>query len=134
MRAAVYLTAAFLIGSAAYLLAGPAPQTAGSDAPAVAGDAQRGQAIFERRCTGCHAVDADREGPHLRGVFGRKAGSVPEFSYSAALKNSGLTWDESSLDRWLRDTDAAVPGNNMGFSVPKAQDRADIIAFLRTIR
>jgi cytochrome c len=116
------------------VLAGLAPQAAGSNATVNPGDAGRGQSLFEHRCTGCHALDADREGPHLRGAFGRKAGSVPDFSYSAALKNSGLTWDESSLDRWLRDTDAAVPDNNMGFSVPKAQDRADIIAFLKTIR
>jgi cytochrome c len=100
---------------------------------ATAGDAATGKAVFERKCTGCHALDADREGPHLRGVFGRKAGSVPGFDYSEALKNSRIVWQEENLDRWLRDTDAAVPNNNMGFSVPNAQDRADLIAFLRTL-
>ena len=97
-------------------------------------DAARGKSLFERRCTGCHALDADREGPHLRGVYGRRAGSVPGFAYSEALKKSGLTWDEHSLDRWLSDTDAAVPGSAMDFSVPKRQDRADIVAFLKSTR
>ena len=59
---------------------------------------------------------------------------MPDFNYSPALKNSGLTWNDTTLDLWLRDTDAAVPNSNMGFSVPKAQDRADIIAFLKTLR
>jgi cytochrome c len=104
------------------------------DASAVPGDAERGKAVFERRCTGCHALDSNREGPHLRGVYGRKAGSVPDFEYSAAIKRSGLIWDEINLERWLRGTDEMVPDSNMGFSVPKAQERADIIAFLRTVR
>ncbi len=98
-----------------------------------AGDAARGKSVFERKCTGCHAIDADREGPHLRGIYGRTAGTVPGFGYSKALKNSGFAWDEENLERWLRDTDAAVPESAMGFSVPKAQDRADLIAFLKTL-
>ena len=105
----------------------------GSAAPE-SGDLQRGKDIFERKCTGCHAIDADRDGPHLRGVYGRMAGSAPGFGYSGALKNSGIVWDELSLDRWLHDTDAAVPGNAMNFSVPKSRDRADLIAFLRSLR
>ena len=99
-----------------------------------AADPVRGKSVFERKCTGCHALDANREGPHLRNVYGRRAGSVPGFTYSNALKNSGLVWDESSLERWLEGTDAAVPNSAMGFSVPKAQDRADIIAFLKSLR
>ena len=96
-------------------------------------DADRGKALFERRCTGCHAVDANREGPHLRGVFGRKAGSVPGFGYSTVLKNSGVTWNEDSLNRWLTDPDTAIKGNNMDFSVAKADERADLIAFLKEL-
>ena len=111
-----------------------APEEAIEDAATVSGDAQRGKAIFERRCTGCHALDSNREGPHLRGVYGRKAGSVPDFEYSAAIRRSGLIWDEANLERWLRGTDDMVPDSNMGFRVPKAQDRADIIAFLKTVR
>ena len=66
-------------------------KSAGGSEAALAGDgdAARGKAVFEKRCTGCHAMDADREGPRLAGVYGRKAGSVPGFTYSAGLKNSG---------------------------------------------
>lgn len=104
-----------------------------SSAAAITGDAARGQSVFERKCTGCHAIDANREGPSLRGVYGRKAGTAPGFQYSKELKNSGLMWDEESLEHWLTDTDAFVPNSAMGFSVPKAQDRADLIAFLKTL-
>jgi cytochrome c len=100
---------------------------------AAPGDPVRGRTVFERRCTGCHALDTNREGPHLRGVYGRTAGSVPDFDYSSAIKKSGLVWNDANLERWLRGTDAMVPDSNMGFSVPKAQERADIIAFLKTM-
>ena len=96
-----------------------------------AGDAARGKAVFEKRCTGCHATEVDREGPRLGGVFGRKAGSVPGFVYSAGLKNSGLTWTDATLEKWLSDPDLMVPDNNMSFSVPKAEERRDLIAFLK---
>jgi cytochrome c len=95
------------------------------------GDAARGKAVFERRCTGCHAMELDREGPRLAGVFGRRAGSVSRFTYSAGLKNSGLTWDEATLERWLSDPDMVVPDNKMSISVPKAGERRDLIAYLK---
>jgi cytochrome c len=96
-----------------------------------AGNAARGKAVFEKRCTGCHAMEVDREGPRLAGVFGRKAGSVSGFAYSAGLKNSGVTWTEATLEKWLSDPDLMVPDNNMSFSVPKAEERRDLIAFLK---
>jgi cytochrome c len=96
-----------------------------------AGDAARGKMVFEKRCVGCHAMDANREGPQLRGVYGRKAGSVAGFQYSAILKSSGLTWNPETLDRWLTDPDATVPGNDMSFPTPKAADRKDLIAYLQ---
>jgi len=95
------------------------------------GDPVRGKAVFEKRCTGCHAMDVDREGPRLSGVFGRKAGSVAGFTYSAGLKKSGLTWDEATLEKWLSDPDLMVHDNNMSFSVPKATERQDLIAYLK---
>jgi len=76
-------------------------------------------------------MDADREGPRLGGVFGRKAGSVAGFAYSAALKSSGLTWNDATLERWLSDPDMVVSGNNMDFHVPKAEERLDLIAYLK---
>lgn len=95
------------------------------------GDAARGKAVFEKRCTGCHAINVDREGPRLAGVYGRKAGSIAGFTYSAGLKNSGITWNDATLEKWLSDPDVMVPDNNMSFSVPKTQERRDLIAYLK---
>jgi cytochrome c len=76
-------------------------------------------------------MDANREGPQLRTVYGRKAGSIAGFQYSASLKSSGLTWNPETLERWLTDPDAMVSGNDMSFATPKAADRKDLIAFLQ---
>jgi cytochrome c len=73
----------------------------------------------------------DREGPRLAGVYGRKAGSLPGFTYSAGLKHSGVTWTDATLEKWLSDPDLMVPDNNMSFSVPKAEERRDLIAYLK---
>lgn len=98
-----------------------------------AGDAQRGQQAYEARCGGCHSVDADRIGPRHAGVVGRRAGSVPGFAYSDALRRSGLTWDAALLERWLANPDALVPGQRMGYQLADAQARADIVAYLATL-
>lgn len=95
------------------------------------GDSVRGKTVFEKRCTGCHALEENREGPKLAGVFGRKAGSVAGFEYSAGLKNSGITWNEATLERWLSDPDMVVPDTKMDFHVPKAQERSDLIAYFK---
>jgi cytochrome c len=95
------------------------------------GDAERGKIVFEKRCTGCHAMDGDREGPRLAGVFGRKAGSVAGFDYSTGVKKSGIVWDDASLEKWLTDPGMVVPDTKMDFLVPKAQERADLIAYLK---
>jgi cytochrome c len=95
------------------------------------GDALRGKDVFEKRCTGCHGMEQDREGPRLRGVFGRSSGSVPGFDYSPALKKAHIVWNEATLDKWLADPDALVPGNNMEFHVARPQERRDLIRFLR---
>jgi cytochrome c len=96
-----------------------------------AGDPVHGKAVFQKRCTGCHAMDADREGPRLSGVYGRKAGSIAGFTYSKGLKNSGMTWTDANLEKWLSDPDVMIPDNNMSFSVPRAEERRDLIAFLK---
>ena len=101
---------------------------AGSSGP---GDAARGKIVFEKRCTGCHAMEGDREGPRLAGVYGRRAGSVASFEYSAELKNSGIIWNDSTLEKWLSDPDMVVPGTKMDFLVPKAQERSDLIAYFK---
>ncbi len=90
-----------------------------------------GKELFEKRCGGCHALDRDKEGPRLRGVYGRVAGSVDSFQYSDAVKKSKITWTDDTLDQWLTDTEKLVPGNEMTFHVEKAAERADIIAYLK---
>jgi cytochrome c len=98
------------------------------------GDAERGKMVFERRCTGCHAMEGNREGPPLAGVFGRKAGSIAGFDYSAGLKKSGLSglrWNDATLESWLTEPDLMVPDNKMGVSVPKAQERLDLTAYFK---
>jgi len=94
------------------------------------GDPARGKISYQA-CEACHSIDENDLGPRHRGVVGRRAGSVGDYAYSAALKNSGLTWDEATLDRWLINPSAMVPGTKMFFQIGDAQTRADIIAFLK---
>ena len=94
---------------------------------------QDGKSLFEKRCSGCHALDADHEGPRLRGVFGRPAGKVKTFKYSDALQKARFTWDEAELDKWLTDTESVAPNNDMGFRVPKQEERAAIISYLKSL-
>ena len=96
-------------------------------------DEQSGHALFEKRCTGCHALDGDHEGPRLRGVVGRMTGAVKTFKYSTALEKAGITWDAEKLDKWLTDPDSLVPDNDMSFRVPKQEERALIIAYLKSL-
>ncbi len=96
------------------------------------GDAARGEKRFEE-CVPCHALarGAESVGPTLHGVFGRKAGEGGDFRYSPALKRSGITWSEQTLDQFIADPQAAVPGNRMPFAgVTDAAARADLIAYL----
>ncbi len=97
------------------------------------GDEAKGKELFQRRCGGCHATDQVKEGPRLRGVYGRHAGSTPDFQYSDALKNAKFTWNEALLDKWLTDTESLVPDNDMTFRVTNSGERRDIIAFLKTM-
>jgi len=98
-----------------------------------ANDVGKGRSLFDRRCTGCHRLDDIRSGPRLRGVVGRAAGSDAGFPYSDALKASRLTWSEATLDRWLANPDALVPDNDMAFRVSDATERAQIIAYLKSV-
>ena len=89
------------------------------------------KALFEKRCGGCHALDRDKEGPRLGGVYGRTAGTLDSFQYSDALKRSRLVWTDTTLDSWLEDTEKLVPNNDMTFHVEKADERREIIAYLK---
>jgi cytochrome c len=93
-----------------------------------------GKDLFERRCAGCHALDRDKEGPRLGGVYGRVAGSIGSFHYSDALKNSQIAWDENSLSKWLAGPDKLVPDTDMAFHVESAAERSEIIAYLKQLR
>jgi len=97
----------------------------------LAQDQPGGKALFERRCGGCHALDRDKEGPRLGGVYGRTAGTVASFEYSEALKKSKIKWTAESLDKWLTNTESLVPDNDMTFRVAKADERSEIIAYLK---
>lgn len=97
------------------------------------GDATRGQGLYQA-CSGCHSIDENDVGPKHRGVLGRRAGSLPDYAYSQALRNSQITWDAANLDRWLTSPQALVPGTKMFFSLPDAQMRADIIAYLAQLK
>jgi cytochrome c len=102
-----------------------------ADTLAGEGDPVRGKALFEKRCTGCHALAQNHEGPHLQGVYGRTSGSVADFAYSPALKKAHVIWDGQSLEKWLTDPDAFIAGNNMDFLVSKPQERRDLISYLK---
>ena len=98
------------------------------------GDAANGAVIF-KKCASCHSVDPSGKnglGPNLRGVAGRKAGMVAGFTYSPALKASGLVWNDQTLARFLAAPRQAVPGTRMIFiGLPRPEDQADVIAYLK---
>lgn len=97
------------------------------------GDPARGKTVFNR-CTACHTVtQQNRSGPHLAGVVGRKAGAVAGYRYSPALASSAIVWDEQALDDFLAAPAKAVPGTKMAIGVPKAEDRQDVISYLKSI-
>ena len=92
---------------------------------------QHGEQVYAR-CQACHALAQDRVGPHHCGLLGRRAGSVPGFAYSQAMKDSRITWDEKTLNQFLSGPLKLVPGTSMTYDgVPDAKDRADLIAYLR---
>ena len=98
-------------------------------------DIDNGRKVFAA-CAACHASDqATPTGPELSGVFGRKPGSLPGFRYSRALKNAKFVWDETALDAFLAEPQAAVPGNTMPFpGLPDAEQRRDLVAYLKTLK
>ena len=95
--------------------------------------ADRGRQLFERRCAGCHSLDKEKEGPRLRGVYGRKAGSVSSFTYSEAVKKAAVTWDDISLDQWLTDPDKFIPDSDMAFHLERSDERSDVVAYLKQL-
>ena len=96
-------------------------------------DAVRGEQVYAR-CLACHALAYDRGGPHHCGLFGRLAGSVPDFNYSPAMKQSQVVRNDKTLDRFLTAPLKMVPGSTMTYDgVADAKDRADLIAYLKHV-
>ena len=117
------------VGAPALAAAGAEASGARSGATA-RGDPANGERIYGR-CLACHALQYDRTGPRHCGLLGRKAGSVPGFDYSEAMKRSGIVWNAATLDRFLANPLGTVPGTTMGYAgIADARERADLIAYL----
>lgn len=115
----------------------PAAATAapGEDYAAFTGDPANGKKVFVK-CMACHVVTEgqNRVGPSLYGIVGRSAGAIAGFNYSAANKNSGITWTEDVMFAYLKNPQAYIPGTKMVFpGLPSGQDRADVIAYLKSV-
>src|SRR5262249_32947480 len=104
-----------------------------ASASAQPGDVAAGKVVFNR-CKICHTVEAAGRhtlGPNLHGIYGRKAATFEGFQYSDALKNSGITWDDETLARYLRDPKEAIPGNRMAFpGIKNEREMVDLLAYL----
>jgi cytochrome c len=102
--------------------------------PAFAADAGHGKDLFTA-CLACHTERPDATGPSLKGVIGRKAGTLEDFRYSNAMKRADIVWDDTGLRDYLRDPQAKVKGNHMPFSgFANAGDADDVVAYLRTYK
>lgn len=98
--------------------------------------AAAGKIMFEQRCRGCHADDPSKKayGPSLVGVVGRKAGSLEGFSYSDAMKNAGIVWNENTLRAWMADNQGFMPGTRMRHVAISDQAEQDfLLAYIKTL-
>ena len=103
-----------------------------STLPVRAADPEKGKVVFEQ-CAACHSLGepGDFDGPSLKGVVGRKAGSLEDYRYSAAMKRSDVTWDAAALDTYIADPQAFIPGNRMAFAgIGDKAQRDDLIAYI----
>jgi len=109
--------------------------TLASGAALAEGDADAGKKVYNK-CRACHAVEdgVNKIGPHLYNVIGREAGAVEGYSYSSAMAESGLVWDEANLSAYLEDPKGLVPGTKMAFAgLKKPEDIANVIAYLESV-
>ncbi len=109
----------------------------GAGSASAQANATAGQATFVARCAMCHGKEAQGGpmAPSLKGVVGRKAATEAAFPrYSAALKKSGLTWTQANLNDFLTAPAKKVPGTTMVIALPKADERANVLAYLATLK
>jgi cytochrome c len=104
--------------------------------PVIAADAVRGEQRFKSMCGTCHTLDPAQKkiGPHLKGIVGRKSATVEGANYSPALKATNIVWNEAALEEFLADPKKKVPGTAKLLKFGNPQDRADIIAYLATVK
>jgi cytochrome c len=115
----------FVVGAVIVFVVGSTPLVR-------AADPDKGKAVFEQ-CAACHSLGdpGDYDGPMLKGVMGRKAGSLEDYRYSAAMKRSDVTWDATTIDKYVTDPQAFIPGNRMAFAgINDKAQREDLIAYL----
>ena len=97
-------------------------------------DAAAGKQVF-MQCAACHSIDGStRTGPTLKGIIGRKVGTIADFHYSRAMKRANIVWDAASLEVYLDHPQQLIPGNTMPFpGIGDAKQRADLVAYLQTL-
>lgn len=120
------------IGFVAVTVAGFLFSLAQPDEVVAQSAAVSGADLYKRKCSSCHTMAANKIGPAHKGVFGRKAGLVPGYAYSPALKKSGIVWNDKTLDQWLQGPQKMVKGSKMYLAVPNAAERAAIIGYLKS--
>jgi cytochrome c len=101
---------------------------------AQSGDAERGKRAWRVECRGCHTIDQNYWGPKHRGLIGRRVGKMKGYNFSPALAKSNLVWDAELLEKWIADPEQVVKGQWMGYRVDSAQTRADLVAYLVTLK
>jgi cytochrome c len=101
------------------------------------GAAAAGQVAYNQKCATCHTLARDPahglQGPNLMGVIGRTAGTVTDWDFSPALRESKIVWTEENLNKWLTDPEALVPGSKMPVKMPNRFEREDVIAYIRSV-
>jgi cytochrome c len=122
------------MAAALITVAAIAGQSTAANAAAMAGNAQHGAVLF-KQCAVCHRIGPNAQnnvGPVLTGVVGRRAATYPGYSYSSAMKRSGIVWNEAELGKFLHAPRKLVPGTKMGFlGFKRNQDVADVVAYLK---
>ena len=102
-----------------------------------AGDAERGQMIYEEACSQCHQITPglNKKGPQLMNIYGAKSAQLADFDYSEGLKAAGWEWTAEKLDPYIEDNEKVITDSKMlADPIPDASERADIIAYLSTLR